>query len=60
MDKALSPYIMGGGAKTYERELRKTYGIDEEGMGGAAGGFQAMTTVRNCKERNNFIKNIFN
>ncbi|GMH91890.1 hypothetical protein TrVE_jg12289 [Triparma verrucosa] len=43
MDKALSPYIMGGGAKTYERELRKTYGMDEEGLGGSVGGFQAMT-----------------
>ena len=42
MDKALSPYIKGGGAKTYERELRKTYGFDEDGTG-TVGGFQAMT-----------------
>ena len=42
MDKALSPYIKGGGAKTYERELRKTYKFDDDGVG-AVGGFQAMT-----------------
>ncbi|GMH64482.1 hypothetical protein TrRE_jg823, partial [Triparma retinervis] len=39
MDKALSPYIKGGGAKTYEQELRKTYGMDDS----MVGGFQAMT-----------------
>ena len=39
MDKALSPYIKGGGAKTYEQELKKTYGMDES----MVGGFQAMT-----------------
>lgn len=37
MDKALSPYVKGGGAKTYESEIRKTYRFDE---GGAVGGFQ--------------------
>ncbi len=42
MDKALSPYIKGGGAKTYEAEIRKTYGFDDDGVG-AVGGFQAMT-----------------
>jgi hypothetical protein len=39
MDKALSPYIKGGGAKKYEQELRNTYGMDES----MVGGFQAMT-----------------
>mmetsp|Transcript_3691 Transcript_3691/g.4964 ORF Transcript_3691/g.4964 Transcript_3691/m.4964 type:complete len:942 (+) Transcript_3691:207-3032(+) len=39
MDKALSPYVKGGGAKTYEAELKKIYKFDE----GAVGGFQAMT-----------------
>merc|ERR1719217_99405 len=42
MDKALSPYVKGGGAKQYEAELKKLYG-----MGGSidstVGGFQAMT-----------------
>jgi aarF domain-containing kinase len=41
MDKALSPYVKGGGAKRYEAELKKIYGFDESG---AVGGFQAMTT----------------
>jgi len=41
MDKALSPYVKGGGAKKYEEELKKIYGFDESG---AVGGFQAMTT----------------
>ena len=40
MDKALSPYVMGGGAKKYEDELKKMYNFDEAG---AVGGFQAMT-----------------
>eukprot|EP00468_Gymnochlora_sp_CCMP2014_P013038 CAMPEP_0167751766 /NCGR_PEP_ID=MMETSP0110_2-20121227/6762_1 /TAXON_ID=629695 /ORGANISM="Gymnochlora sp., Strain CCMP2014" /LENGTH=895 /DNA_ID=CAMNT_0007637301 /DNA_START=1562 /DNA_END=4249 /DNA_ORIENTATION=+ len=42
MDKALSPYVKGGGAKKYEEEIRKTYGIDDTAAG-AVGGFQAMT-----------------
>jgi len=44
MDKALSPYVKGGGAKKYEAEIRKLYGM-EEGMSmqGQVGGFQAMT-----------------
>jgi len=40
MDKALSPYVKGGGAKQYEDELKKMYGFEESG---AIGGFQAMT-----------------
>jgi len=42
MEKALAPYILGGGAKTYEKELRKTYKMDEADVG-VVGGFQAMT-----------------
>lgn len=42
MDKALTPYVKGGGAKTYEEELKKIYGMDGS-MSGTAGGFQAMT-----------------
>merc|ERR1719359_1778783 len=40
MDKALSPYVKGGGAKMYEDELKKLYNFDDNG---AIGGFQAMT-----------------
>lgn len=44
MDKALSPYVKGGGAKKYEEELRKLYGMeDKENMQSQVGGFQAMT-----------------
>jgi predicted unusual protein kinase regulating ubiquinone biosynthesis (AarF/ABC1/UbiB family) len=42
MDKALSPYVKGGGAKKYEEELRKLYGMNE-GFESQVGGFQAMT-----------------
>jgi aarF domain-containing kinase len=42
MDKALSPYVKGGGAKMYEEELKKLYGMDGS-VDGAVGGFQAMT-----------------
>lgn len=42
MDKALTPYVKGGGAKKYEEELLKIYGVDET-MGSKVGGFQAMT-----------------
>lgn len=42
MDKALTPYVKGGGAQRYEEEIRKTYGLDGT-MRGTAGGFQAMT-----------------
>lgn len=43
MDKALSPYVKGGGAKTYEAELKKMYGMEEGSMQSQVGGFQAMT-----------------
>ena len=40
MDKALTPYVKGGGAKRYEQELKSMYGFEETG---AVGGFQQMT-----------------
>jgi hypothetical protein len=43
MDKALSPYVMGGGAKKYAEELNKLYGIEDGSMQSKVGGFQAMT-----------------
>eukprot|EP01035_Chromulina_nebulosa_P018089 gene18089-23737_t len=42
MNKALTPYVKGGGAQKYEEELKKTYGLDGS-FRGNAGGFQAMT-----------------
>jgi hypothetical protein len=36
MDKALTPYVKGGGAQKYEEELRKIYGLDGT-MSGSAG-----------------------
>ena len=42
MEKALGPYVLGGGAKRYEEEIRKSYGMDGS-MSGSVGGFQAMT-----------------
>ena len=42
MDKALTPYVKGGGAKKYEEEIRRMSGLDD-GAGAAVGGFQAMT-----------------
>lgn len=42
MDKALTPYVKGGGAKKYEAELMKLYGMDDT-MQSKVGGFQAMT-----------------
>ena len=39
MDKALTPYVKGGGAKRYESELKSMYGMEEN----MVGGFQAMT-----------------
>merc|ERR1719311_1955009 len=42
MDKALSPYVKGGGAKKYEEELKRMYGMDGSPKGNV-GGFQAMT-----------------
>ena len=44
MDKALSPYIAGGGAKKFEERVRASYGIDPDAdLTKAVGGFQAMT-----------------
>jgi hypothetical protein len=43
MDKALTPYVKGGGAKKYEEELLKLYGMDDGTMQSQVGGFQAMT-----------------
>merc|ERR1711865_438654 len=44
MDKALSPYVKGGGAKKYEEEVRKLYGMENgSDMQSQVGGFQAMT-----------------
>lgn len=43
MDKALTPYIRGGGAKRYEEELKKMYGMKDSSMQAQVGGFQAMT-----------------
>ena len=42
MDKALTPYVKGGGAKKYEEELMKLYGVDDS-VQSKVGGFQAMT-----------------
>ena len=43
MDKALSPYVKGGGAKRYTEEVKKMYGMEDESMQSQVGGFQAMT-----------------
>lgn len=43
MDKALSPYVKGGGAKKYEEELKKIYNMEDGNMQSQVGGFQAMT-----------------
>jgi len=43
MDKALSPYVMGGGAQKFEAEFMKTYGMKKENLHAQVGGFQAMT-----------------
>ena len=43
MDKALSPYVKGGGAKKYEEELKKLYGMEDGSVQSTVGGFQAMT-----------------
>jgi predicted unusual protein kinase regulating ubiquinone biosynthesis (AarF/ABC1/UbiB family) len=43
MDKALSPYVKGGGAKKYEQELKKLYGMQDGSIESTVGGFQAMT-----------------
>ena len=43
MDKALSPYVKGGGAKKYEAELKSMYNMEDGSLQSTAGGFQAMT-----------------
>lgn len=43
MDKALTPYVKGGGAKKYEEELKRLYGMEDGSLVSTAGGFQAMT-----------------
>jgi len=43
MDKALSPYVKGGGAKKYEEELKRLYGMEDGSTQATIGGFQAMT-----------------
>ena len=43
MDKALTPYVKGGGAKKYEEELMKLYGMEDGSVQSKVGGFQAMT-----------------
>jgi aarF domain-containing kinase len=43
MDKALTPYVRGGGAQRYKEEVMKTYGMDGS-IGGSTGGFAAMTS----------------
>ena len=43
MDKALTPYVKGGGAKKYEAELKQLYGMDGS-MESTASGFAAMTS----------------
>ena len=42
MDKALTPYVKGGGAKKYEEELKRIYGADGS-FTGNGGAFSAMT-----------------
>ena len=42
MDKALTPYVKGGGAKKYEEELKRMYGADGS-FTGNGGAFSAMT-----------------
>lgn len=54
MDKALSPYVKGGGAKKYEEELRKMYGMESGSMQSQVGGFQAMTQGKNSMLREKF------
>merc|ERR1711871_1033616 len=43
MDKALTPYVKGGGAQKYKEEVMKTYGMDGS-ITGSTGGFAAMTS----------------
>jgi len=43
MDKALSPYVKGGGAKKYEAEVKRMYDMKDGDVGSQVGGLQAMT-----------------
>merc|ERR1719316_187090 len=43
MDKALSPYVRGGGAQRYQEEVKKSYGMDDGSFNSARKGFSAMT-----------------
>ena len=43
MDKALSPYVVGGGMKKYETRFLDTYGMKKENLSAQVGGFKAMT-----------------
>ena len=43
MDKALTPYVQGGGYQKYQSEIMKTYGMEEGSMSSQVGGVQAMT-----------------
>jgi predicted unusual protein kinase regulating ubiquinone biosynthesis (AarF/ABC1/UbiB family) len=45
MDKALSPYIAGGGAQAFQDRVLESYGVDKSNLvsGETVGGFQAMT-----------------
>jgi predicted unusual protein kinase regulating ubiquinone biosynthesis (AarF/ABC1/UbiB family) len=43
MDKALTPYVRGGGAQRYKERVMETYGMDGS-LGSGAGGFAAMTS----------------
>ncbi len=44
MDKALTPYVKGGGAGKYAEELKKIYGMDGGSSASTMGGFSAMTS----------------
>ena len=44
MDKALTPYVKGGGAKKYEEELKRIYGADGS-FTGNGGAFRYMMQV---------------
>jgi len=43
MDKALTPYVKGGGAQKYEEELKRMYGATDGNFASNAGAFSAMT-----------------
>lgn len=43
MDKALSPYVAGGGAQKFQERVLENYGISQDDARASVGGFQAMT-----------------